>query len=105
MEKGIEIDCHGTGDQWEHAQRIQEKMIINLAMAKERLQYLCKFVFELLLLLVQSLCLVIYLDFKIGDMLYHFDLFLLFAISCIFLLCFVVFSCITTSSSQPNRKH
>lgn len=43
LEKGIEIDCHGTGDQWEHAQRIQEKMIINLAMAKERLQYLSKF--------------------------------------------------------------
>lgn len=42
LEKGIEIDCHGTGEQWEHAQRIQEKMIVNLAMAKERLEYLCK---------------------------------------------------------------
>ncbi|CAL8139892.1 unnamed protein product [Orchesella dallaii] len=42
LEKGIEIHCHGTGDQWEHAQRIQEKMIVNLSMAKERLEYLSK---------------------------------------------------------------
>jgi len=43
LEKGIEIQCHGGGEQWEKAQRIQEKMIINLAMAKERLEFLSKF--------------------------------------------------------------
>ncbi|CAG7716737.1 unnamed protein product [Allacma fusca] len=40
LEKGIAIECNGLGDQWERAQRIQEKMIVNLAMAKERLEYL-----------------------------------------------------------------
>jgi len=40
LEKGIQIPCHGTGDQWEKAQKVQEKMIINLEMARERLEYL-----------------------------------------------------------------
>lgn len=40
LEKGIEIQVHGSGEHWTKAQRIQEKMIVNLAMAKERLDYL-----------------------------------------------------------------
>ncbi|XP_035703758.1 spastin isoform X3 [Folsomia candida] len=40
LEKGIEIQVLGNGEQWAKAQRIQEKMITNLAMAKERLEFL-----------------------------------------------------------------
>ena len=40
LEKGIAIECTGYGEQWERAVKIQEKMIVNLAMAKERLEYL-----------------------------------------------------------------
>ncbi len=40
LEKGIEIEVHGNGEQWRKAQRINEKMIVNLEMSKERLEFL-----------------------------------------------------------------
>lgn len=42
LEKGIQINCYGTGENYEKAQNTQEKMIVNLGMAKERLAFLGK---------------------------------------------------------------
>lgn len=41
LEKGIAVDCMGgRGEVWERAQRLHEKMKTNLAMAKDRLNFL-----------------------------------------------------------------
>ncbi|XP_012543697.1 spastin isoform X2 [Monomorium pharaonis] len=41
LEKGIAVECTGgTGEVWEHAQRLHDKMCTNLAMAKDRLDFL-----------------------------------------------------------------
>ncbi|KAG7204052.1 hypothetical protein KM043_001910 [Ampulex compressa] len=41
LEKGIAIECNGgRGEVWEHAQRLHDKMRTNLAMAKDRLDFL-----------------------------------------------------------------
>nr|XP_031833399.1 spastin isoform X3 [Nomia melanderi] len=41
LEKGIAIECSGgRGEVWEHAQRLHDKMRTNLAMAKDRLDFL-----------------------------------------------------------------
>ncbi|KAK2575478.1 hypothetical protein KPH14_011206 [Odynerus spinipes] len=41
LEKGIAIECTGgRGEVWEHAQRLHDKMCTNLAMAKDRLDFL-----------------------------------------------------------------
>ncbi|XP_076656723.1 spastin isoform X2 [Halictus rubicundus] len=41
LEKGIAVECTGgRGEVWEHAQRLHEKMRTNLAMAKDRLDFL-----------------------------------------------------------------
>ncbi|XP_014259911.1 spastin isoform X2 [Cimex lectularius] len=41
LERGIAIECsHGKGDVWDRAQRLQEKMKTNLAMANDRLNLL-----------------------------------------------------------------
>ncbi|EZA58904.1 Spastin [Ooceraea biroi] len=41
LEKGIAVECTGGhGEVWEHAQRLQDKMRTNLAMAKDRLEFL-----------------------------------------------------------------
>ncbi|XP_016912153.1 spastin isoform X2 [Apis cerana] len=41
LEKGIAIECTGgRGEVWEHAQRLHDKMRTNLAMAKDRLDFL-----------------------------------------------------------------
>ena len=49
LEKGIAVECYGgRGEVWERAQRLHEKMRTNLAMAKDRLDFLGKnqFLFE-----------------------------------------------------------
>ncbi|XP_011258442.1 spastin isoform X3 [Camponotus floridanus] len=41
LEKGIAVECNGGhGEVWEHAQRLHDKMCTNLAMAKDRLDFL-----------------------------------------------------------------
>lgn len=41
LELGIAVQCWGgRGEVWERAQRLHEKMKTNLAMAKDRLQFL-----------------------------------------------------------------
>ncbi|XP_072745466.1 spastin isoform X2 [Anoplolepis gracilipes] len=41
LEKGIAVECNGGhGEVWEHAQRLHDKMCTNLAMAKDRLNFL-----------------------------------------------------------------
>ncbi|XP_076637783.1 spastin isoform X4 [Colletes latitarsis] len=41
LEKGIAIECTGgRGEVWEHAQRLHDKMRMNLVMAKDRLDFL-----------------------------------------------------------------
>ncbi|XP_068981938.1 spastin isoform X3 [Bombus flavifrons] len=41
LEKGIAVECNGgRGEVWEHAQRLHDKMRTNLAMAKDRLDFL-----------------------------------------------------------------
>ncbi|XP_043675036.1 spastin isoform X2 [Vespula pensylvanica] len=41
LEKGIAVECTGgRGEVWEHAQRLHDKMCTNLAMAKDRLDFL-----------------------------------------------------------------
>ncbi|XP_029036348.1 spastin isoform X3 [Osmia bicornis bicornis] len=41
LEKGIAIECTGgRGEVWEHAQRLHDKMRTNLAMARDRLDFL-----------------------------------------------------------------
>jgi len=41
LEKGIAVECTGGhGEVWEHAQRLHDKMQTNLAMAKDRLEFL-----------------------------------------------------------------
>lgn len=46
LEKGIAVECYGgRGEVWERAQRLHEKMRTNLAMAKDRLDFLGKFQF------------------------------------------------------------
>ncbi|KAL6417583.1 hypothetical protein ACFW04_013570 [Cataglyphis niger] len=41
LEKGIAVECTGGhGEVWEHAQRLHDKMCTNLAMAKDRLDFL-----------------------------------------------------------------
>ena len=41
LEKGIAVDCcGGKGEVWERAQRLHEKMKTNLAMARDRLDFL-----------------------------------------------------------------
>ncbi|XP_076283537.1 spastin isoform X2 [Lasioglossum baleicum] len=41
LEKGIAVECTGgRGEVWEHAQRLHDKMRTNLAMAKDRLDFL-----------------------------------------------------------------
>ncbi|XP_033215973.1 spastin isoform X3 [Belonocnema kinseyi] len=41
LEKGIAVECYGgRGEVWERAQRLHEKMRTNLAMAKDRLDFL-----------------------------------------------------------------
>lgn len=43
LELGIAVQCFGgRGEVWERAQRLHEKMKTNLAMAKDRLQFLGK---------------------------------------------------------------
>lgn len=43
LELGIAVQCWGgKGEVWERAQRLHEKMKTNLAMAKDRLQFLGK---------------------------------------------------------------
>lgn len=43
MEKGIAVDCWGgRGEAWIRAQRLHEKMNINLSMARDRLHFLGK---------------------------------------------------------------
>lgn len=43
LELGIAVQCWGgRGEVWERAQRLHEKMKSNLAMAKDRLQFLGK---------------------------------------------------------------
>jgi len=57
LELGIAVECYGgTGDLYERAQRLHEKMKTNLSMAKDRLQFLgnssrYKFLFYLLFIL------------------------------------------------------
>lgn len=44
LELGIAVQCWGgRGEVWERAQRLHEKMKTNLAMAKDRLQFLGKY--------------------------------------------------------------
>jgi hypothetical protein len=44
LELGIAVQCWGgRGEVWERAQRLHEKMKTNLAMAKDRLQFLGNF--------------------------------------------------------------
>lgn len=44
LEKGIAVECYGgRGEVWERAQRLHEKMRTNLAMAKDRLDFLGKY--------------------------------------------------------------
>nr|CAD7262210.1 unnamed protein product [Timema shepardi] len=44
LEKGIALECiGGRGEVWERAQRLHEKMKTNLAMARDRLDFLGKF--------------------------------------------------------------
>ncbi|XP_029164244.1 spastin isoform X2 [Nylanderia fulva] len=41
LEKGIAVECTGGhGEVWDHAQRLHDKMCTNLAMAKDRLDFL-----------------------------------------------------------------
>ncbi|XP_037540876.1 spastin [Nematolebias whitei] len=40
LERGIAVDITGTGDQYDRAKRLQDKMVANLTMAKERLALL-----------------------------------------------------------------
>ncbi|XP_043254740.1 spastin isoform X4 [Colletes gigas] len=41
LEKGIAVECTGgRGEVWEHAQRLHDKMRMNLVMAKDRLDFL-----------------------------------------------------------------
>jgi hypothetical protein len=43
LERGISVDCwSGRGEVWERAQRLNEKMQANLAMARDRLHFLGK---------------------------------------------------------------
>lgn len=43
LELGIAVQCWGgRGEVWERAQRLHDKMKTNLAMAKDRLQFLGK---------------------------------------------------------------
>nr|CAD7425239.1 unnamed protein product [Timema monikensis] len=50
LEKGIALECiGGRGEVWERAQRLHEKMKTNLAMARDRLDFLGKFAFSQLL--------------------------------------------------------
>lgn len=43
LELGIAVQCWGgRGEVWERAQRLHEKMKTNLAMARDRLQFLGK---------------------------------------------------------------
>lgn len=43
LERGINIDVwQGTGEKWTKAQRLHDKMQTNLAMAKDRLNFLGK---------------------------------------------------------------
>lgn len=45
LERGINIDVwQGHGEKWVKAQRLHDKMQTNLAMAKDRLHFLGKFV-------------------------------------------------------------
>lgn len=47
LELGIAVQCWGgRGEVWERAQRLHEKMKSNLAMAKDRLQFLGKYYFD-----------------------------------------------------------
>lgn len=41
LEKGVAVECNGgRGEVWERAQRLHDKMRTNLAMAKDRLDFL-----------------------------------------------------------------
>lgn len=41
LEKGIAVECNGgRGEVWERAQKLHDKMRANLAMAKDRLDFL-----------------------------------------------------------------
>lgn len=46
LEKGIAVECTGgRGEVWEHAQRLHDKMCTNLAMAKDRLDFLGLYIY------------------------------------------------------------
>ncbi|PVD25741.1 hypothetical protein C0Q70_13401 [Pomacea canaliculata] len=47
LEKGIAVDVSGEGETFERARRLREKMITNLAMAKDRLEVLEKLLLEM----------------------------------------------------------
>ena len=67
MEKGISVDCWGgRGEAWIRAQRLHEKMNINLSMARDRLHFLGK--------LSLKLNLIIILRIILSDCLYGLDL-------------------------------
>jgi spastin len=52
LEKGIAVECNGgRGEVWERAQRLNDKMKTNLAMAKDRLDFLGMFIILHLLVL------------------------------------------------------
>lgn len=52
LEKGIAVECNGgRGDVWERAQRLNDKMRTNLAMARDRLDFLGMFATYLLLVI------------------------------------------------------
>jgi hypothetical protein len=43
LEKGIEVNVwQGEGEKWTKAQKLNEKMVVNLSMAKDRLHFLGK---------------------------------------------------------------
>lgn len=45
LEKGVAVECNGgRGEVWERAQRLHDKMRTNLAMAKDRLDFLGKYI-------------------------------------------------------------
>lgn len=48
LEKGIEVNVwQGEGEKWTKAQKLNEKMVVNLSMAKDRLHFLGELIFIL----------------------------------------------------------
>lgn len=57
LQKGIAVECNGgRGEVWERAQRLNDKMKTNLAMAKDRLDFLSMSGFFFSLLTVACSC-------------------------------------------------